>query len=83
MVKPVIISALMLTVFLIGSRSLAERCAPFGNTPQALIQNEVPLCTGGKALGPWRDTDGTPRLVCIPRRTLFARSTILVPRNLS
>jgi len=60
MVKPVVISALMLTVFLIGSRSLVQSRVPFGNPPQALIQNEVPLCTGGKALGPWRDSDGTP-----------------------
>lgn len=40
-------------------------CTPFGNAPQTLIMNEVPYCTGGTVLGPWNDTDGTPRYACL------------------
>jgi len=40
-------------------------CSPFGNPPQKLIMNEVPNCTGGSVLGPWNDSDGTPRYACL------------------
>jgi poly(3-hydroxybutyrate) depolymerase len=40
-------------------------CTPFGNPPQKLIMNEVPNCTGGSVLGPWNDSDGTPRYACL------------------
>ena len=40
-------------------------CTPFGNPPQTLIMNEVPICAGGSVLGPWNDSDGTPRYACL------------------
>jgi predicted esterase len=40
-------------------------CSPFGNAPQQLIMNEVPECVGGSVLGPWNDSDGTPRYACL------------------
>lgn len=45
----------------------ASACTPFGNPPQTLIGNEVPLCVGGTRLGPWNDSDGTPRYACLYR----------------
>lgn len=36
-----------------------------GDTPQPPILNEVPLCAGGKVLGPWSDSNGTPRHACL------------------
>jgi hypothetical protein len=46
----------------------ASGCTPFGNPPQTLIMNEVPMCNAapnGKLLGPWNDSDGTPRYACL------------------
>jgi hypothetical protein len=43
----------------------ATGCTPFGNPPQTLISNPVPLCVGGTRLGPWNDSDGTPRYACL------------------
>lgn len=43
----------------------ASACGPFGNPPQTLISNPVPLCVGGTRLGPWSDSDGTPRYACL------------------
>src|ERR1700691_5813013 len=43
----------------------ATACGPFGDTPQTLIANEVPNCVGGTRLGPWNDSDGTPRYACL------------------
>jgi hypothetical protein len=40
-------------------------CSPFGNSPQTLISNPVPFCLGGTRLGPWNDSDGTPRYACL------------------
>ncbi|HLX37163.1 MAG TPA: PHB depolymerase family esterase, partial [Candidatus Binataceae bacterium] len=40
-------------------------CTPFGDPPQPLVQNEVPECVGGSVLGPWNDSDGTPRYACL------------------
>jgi hypothetical protein len=49
-------------------RANSASCTPFGNPPQTLIMNEKPTCTGGingKLLGPWNDSDGTPRYACL------------------
>src|SRR5258708_18069879 len=43
----------------------AAGCSPFGNAPQTLIMNEGPNCVGGTRLGPWNDSDGTPRYACL------------------
>jgi hypothetical protein len=48
-----------------GSSSAATACSPFGNPPQTLISNEIPNCIGGTRLGPWNDSDGTPRYACL------------------
>ena len=48
--------------------SAQSGCTPFGNPPQTLIMNEQPTCTAGlngKLLGPWNDSDGTPRYACL------------------
>ena len=51
----------------LGSRSvMAQSCTPFGNPPAALAGVQtVPSCTGGQLLGPWNDSDGTPRYACL------------------
>ncbi len=48
-----------------GSAAAATACSPFGNPPQTLISNPVPICAGGTLLGPWNDSDGTPRYACL------------------
>jgi dienelactone hydrolase len=45
--------------------ALGQACTPFGNPPQAFIANVVPKCSGGKLLGPWNDSAGTPRYACL------------------
>ncbi len=40
-------------------------CGPFGDPPQTLISNPIPICLGGTVLGPWSDSDGTPRYACL------------------
>ncbi len=54
-----------------------QSCGPFGDPPAKLIANVVPRCTDGEVLGPWNDSDGTPRYACLyqppsptPRRPL-------------
>ena len=63
--RPAVVAAVIVTISAICPRVFAQTCGPFGNPPQALVQNEVPLCTGGKVLGPWSDSDGTPRYACL------------------
>jgi hypothetical protein len=48
-----------------STRAQIPACSPFGNPPARLIQNEVPSCTSGTVLGPWNDSDGTPRYACL------------------
>jgi len=48
-----------------ASIAAAAGCSPFGNPPRTLISNEVPNCVGGTRLGPWNDSDGTPRYACL------------------
>jgi hypothetical protein len=48
-----------------GSSLAASGCTAFGNPPQTLISNPVPNCLGGTLLGPWNDSDGTPRYACL------------------
>lgn len=43
----------------------ASACTPFGDPPQTLISDPVPLCVGGTLLGPWNDSNGTPRYACV------------------
>ena len=52
-------------VAMLPSPGLAAGCGPFGDSPQTLISNEVPICVGGTRLGPWNDSDGTPRYACL------------------
>ena len=47
------------------SIAAAAGCTPFGNPPQTLVSDPVPNCTGGTLLGPWNDSDGTPRYACL------------------
>lgn len=42
-----------------------QSCGPFGDPPAKLIANIVPKCTDGEVLGPWNDSDGTPRYACL------------------
>lgn len=48
-----------------GPAIAAGGCGPFGDPPQTFISNEVPICLGGTRLGPWNDSDGTPRYACL------------------
>src|SRR5258707_10852335 len=48
-----------------ASIAVAAGCSPFGNPPQTLISDPVPNCFGGTPLGPWNDSDGTPRYACL------------------
>ena len=48
-----------------SSAAVAGGCTPFGNPPQTLVSSPVPMCTGGTTLGPWNDSDGTPRYACL------------------
>lgn len=59
----VFLLAMMLVPMLAQAQTSA--CTPFGNPPAHFIMNEVPSCTGGTALGPWNDSDGTPRYACL------------------
>jgi len=58
-------SALLLMTFASHVHAQSNACTPFGNPPQPLVMNEVPNCTGGSVLGPWNDSDGTPRYACL------------------
>jgi predicted esterase len=65
-------SALAASLFVVAilaglpsAAAAATACGPFGNPPQTLISNEVPNCLGGTRLGPWNDSDGTPRYACL------------------
>ena len=60
-----------------GRAAAATGCTPFGNPPQTFVSSPVPMCTGGKLLGPWNDSDGTPRYAC-----LYAPSTASVSNPL-
>jgi dienelactone hydrolase len=42
-----------------------QTCGPFGNPPAKLIANVVPKCDDGALIGPWKDSDGTPRYACL------------------
>src|SRR3984957_10439077 len=42
-----------------------KTCKPFGNPPAKMIANIVPQCPEGDTLGPWKDSDGTPRYACL------------------
>lgn len=60
-----------------SSAAAAAGCSPFGNPPQTLVSNPVPMCTGGKLLGPWNDSDGTPRYACLYEPASASTSTPL------
>jgi hypothetical protein len=40
-------------------------CGPFGDPPADLIKAQTPFCLGGSRLGPWKDSNGTPRYACL------------------
>jgi predicted esterase len=58
-------AAIMILVARPSSSAAATGCTPFGNPPQTLVSSPVPMCTGGKLLGPWNDSDATPRYACL------------------
>jgi predicted esterase len=58
-------AAIAIVVARPSSSAAATGCTPFGNPPQTLVSSPVPMCTGGKLLGPWNDSDGTPRYTCL------------------
>ena len=65
------IAVVILTVIAVAilavspSASATAICGPFGDPPQTLISNPIPNCLGGTLLGPWNDSDGTPRYACL------------------
>jgi Esterase PHB depolymerase len=48
-----------------GSAAAQTGCGPFGDPPQTLLSDPIPTCAGGTLLGPWNDSDGTPRYACL------------------
>ncbi len=50
-----------------------SKCTPFGDPPAevnhgyyaSFVSSHNPICWGGKVVGPWTDTDGTPRYACL------------------
>ena len=48
-----------------ASSAATTGCGPFGDPPQTMLSNPVPVCLGGMRLGPWDDSDGTPRYACL------------------
>jgi poly(3-hydroxybutyrate) depolymerase len=56
--------ALVASHALIANASGAA-CTQFGNPPATLLSSPIPLCHGGDLLGPWNDSDGTPRYSCV------------------
>lgn len=61
------LSAILLFLLATTANASAQTasCTPFGNPPLQLVRNEVPICAGGSVLGPWNDSDGTPRYACL------------------
>ena len=58
----------------------AQSCTPYGNAPATLTGSDnpiVPLCTGGQVLGPWSDSDGSPRYSCLYESTNASTSNPL------
>ena len=62
------LTAALLLLLVIAPDAFADAakqtCGPFGNPPAKLIANVVPKCDDGKLIGPWKDSDGTPRYAC-------------------
>lgn len=68
--------ALLTTVGILWeTTSEAGDCGPFGDPPAKIFGPVKPECTGGtKLLGPWNDSDGTPRYACGYEPPTAARS---------
>ncbi len=49
----------------LAAATVFAQCTPFGNSPQELLSDIKPTCSGGKLLGPWNDSDGTARYACL------------------
>ena len=52
-----------------GAKSTAmagavNACGPFGDPPADTIGSNKPFCLGARLLGPWNDSNGTPRYAC-------------------
>src|SRR5271155_1767444 len=59
-----------LASWLMPAPVLAKSCSPFGNQPATITGPPViPSCTGGQLLGPWNDSDGSPRYSCLYEST--------------
>jgi len=57
--------SLVAVVAMRPSVGLAAGCGPFGDSPQTVVSDPVPICLGGTRLGPWNDSDSTPRYACL------------------
>lgn len=60
-----ILAALLATLAAQSARADGSQCGPYGDAPALMVENVVPGCPGGKRLGPWNDSDGTPRYACL------------------
>ncbi|HLW69744.1 MAG TPA: PHB depolymerase family esterase [Candidatus Binataceae bacterium] len=47
------------------TRAAAPTCTAFGDPPAHVFSPIVPVCRLGRRIGPWNDSDGTPRYACI------------------
>lgn len=65
--RPCALAAILIGATLTASqaRGAANSCGPYGDPPATLMGNVVPWCLGGKRIGPWPDSDGTPRYACL------------------
>jgi len=51
-------------VFAAGAHAQSS-CSAYGDPPAQFISNVIPTCPqGGTLLGPWNDSEGTPRYAC-------------------
>ena len=72
--------AVVASVSLTVHDARAQSCTPYGNAPATLTGSDnpiVPLCTGGQRLGPWSDSDGSPRYSCLYESTNASTSNPL------
>ena len=69
--------AIAITATVARQAAAATGCTAFGNPPQTLISSPGPNCLGGTLLGPWNDSDGTPRYACLYKPASATTSTPL------
>lgn len=64
-IRQVLITGAIVCVTALVAAPLLAQCSPFGNGPQQLLGDPKPQCSGGKALGGFKDSNGTPRYACL------------------